>query len=610
MPLNHRIRNQAGMIMIKPSPVEASTQLDLSHGTALPSRRPLLRALSIVISAVILAACTAQPVRDRYTVEDGFSGRPDAEQMAAEQSERARERQARLRALLESQADMPPPIVAEPPAYNPLDEITVDLVVENAELQFILRALATQSGLNLVIHPNLIGTPYRMSLEFRNVSASKVLRQVARIADIDITLEDNTLIANPMQERVFQLGFMESNTSNSFSAGGDVLGGGNRSGSGGASGGASGSGRQIQGEFTYSGSSMPNSNAYDQLENMLVTLIGRTGSSQPANLDSASSIEEIGRMSRLGSAIRQDMPAYSLNRVTGTLYVRAKPSVMSTVTELIDTYEAILGGQVLIDAQIIEVKLDEAFRFGVDWTVLRENMATAFTDGVRAVTPLEGEFGELAQGSRGLTISASGLGGAGGPSFSVNRVHSHLAVAVDAMQRFGDVSVLSNPTLRSKHGQPAIISVGTSSTFVADTRVVTSAGNTGSAFSSQEIRTSQVFDGLMIGVVPFIDSSGNISLSVHPVQSKVDPNSLALINTGGDTRVTLPTVELKSMVTQLTMRSGDAVILGGLIDQADSRRSTEVPAIGRVPLIGNLFRQRGNEESLRELILVLRVELL
>lgn len=582
----------------------------LTNRSSLARTKRLPQSLALLALAVILAGCTAQPVRDRYSIERSFDERPSGEEMAAEQSAVARERQARLRELLETQAAPPAPMMVAPPTYNPLDEIRVDLVVENAELQFILRALASQAGLNLVIHPNLIGTPYRISLEFRDVSASTVLRQVSRIADIDVVLEDNTLVANPMQERVFQLGFMESQTNNSFSAGGDVLGGGNRSGGSGGAGASAGSGRQIQGEFTYSGSSMPNSNAYDQLEDMLVTLIGRSGGAQPANLGSASTIEEIGRMSRLGSAIRQDMPAYSLNRVTGTLYVRAKPSVMTTVSDLIDTYEAILGGQVLIDAQIIEIKLDNQFRFGVDWTILRDNMATAFTDGVRSVTPLDGEFGDLGQGSRGLAISASGLGGGAGPSFSVNRVHSHLAVAVDAMQRFGDVSVLSNPTLRSKHGQPAIISVGTSSTFVADTRVVTSAGNTGGAFSSQEIRTSQVFDGLMIGVVPFIDRDGNISLSVHPVQSKVDPNSLALINTGGDTRVTLPIVELKSMVTQLTMRSGDAVILGGLIDQADSRRSSEVPGFGRVPVLGNLFRQRGNEESLRELILVLRVELL
>jgi type II secretory pathway component GspD/PulD (secretin) len=124
------------------------------------------------------------------------------------------------------------------------------------------------------------------------------------------------------------------------------------------------------------------------------------------------------------------------------------------------------------------------------------------------------------------------------------------------------------------------------------------------------VQTSQVFDGLMIGVVPFIDIDGNISLSVHPVQSKVDPLSLQLVSAGGDTRITLPVVDLKSMVTQLKVRSGDAVILGGLIDQTDARSSVEVPALGRIPILGNLFRQRANEDSVRELVLVLKVTLL
>jgi len=574
---------------------------------AMKSIKNTVRAAGLVASAVALVACTAQPVRDRYDAEEREYIRPDAEQIAADQSNMARERQERLRELLEQQGPAPAIAPAVPPQYNPLDETFVDLVVENGELQFILRALASQAGLNLVIHPNLIGTPYRISLEFRDVTASQVLRQVARIADIDAQVDGNTLIVNPMQERVFQLGFMESSTSNSFSAGGDVLGGGNRGSSGGGSG--SSSGRQIQGEFTYSGNNMPNSNPYDQLENMLTTLIGRTGNAMQANLTSASSIEEIGMMSRLGSAIRDDMPTYSLNRITGTLYVRAKPSAMASVTELIETYEAILGGQVLIDAQIIEVKLDDAFRFGVDWNHLRSNMATAFTDGSRVVSPIAGEFGELGQGGRGITISGTAMGG-GTPTASINRVGSSLALAVEMMQRYGDVSVLSNPTIRSKHGQPAIISVGTSSTYVSDTRVVTTAGGIGTGFSSQEIQTSQVFDGLMIGVVPFIDTHGNISLSVHPVQSKVDPGSLQLVNAGGDTRVTLPVVELKSMVTQLKVRSGDAVILGGLIDQADVRSTAEVPGVGRIPIVGNLFRQRANEDSLRELVLVLRVEIL
>src|SRR5690554_6728518 len=327
---------------------------------------------------------------------------------------------------------------------------------------------------------------------------------------------------------------MESSTENNFSAGGDVLGGrGSRgSGSGGMTGGGTGAGsRQIQGQFTYSGTNMPNSNAYDELESMLNILVGQPASgNQVGGITGAGSIEEIGRLSRLDAAIRSDLPTYSLNRATGTLYVRAKPSVIRSVTELIETYDKIMANQILIDAQLVEVKLSDAFRWGIDWSSLRDNMATVFGSGSPVVSGVTGEFGGLTQGARTITIPGGALGGDLTPSLSYNRVNSDVSIALDLMQRYGDVTVLSNPTLRSKHGQAAIISVGTSTTYVSDTRVVaTGAGNT--AITSQEVQTSQVFDGLMIGVVPFIDSRGNITLSVHPVQSKVDPSSLQLVDT-------------------------------------------------------------------------------
>ena len=562
------------------------------------------RLVGLAVTMVALAACTAQPIRERHDPDTLDYDRPNAEQIAADNSNLARERQERLRDLLEHEGEprSMPPVPA--PAYNPLDEVDVDLVVENAELQYILRALASQAGLNLVIHPNLIGTPYRISLEFQNVRAAEVLRQVARIADVHAEVEGNTLVVNPMQERTFQLGFMESNTQNNFSAGGDVLGG---RGQGGGS--NSSSNRQIQGEFTYSGNNMPNSNPYDQLEAMLENLVGQSRSSQIQSLSGATTIEEIGRMSRLGSAIRSDQPAYSLNRMTGTLYVRAKPSTMNSVTQLINNYETIMGSQVLIDAQLIEVKLDDAFRFGVDWTSLRDQMAGAFSDSSRVISGATSTFGDLGQGDRTITITGNEAGGTD-PTTSLSRVSTDLAVAVEMMQTYGDVSVLSNPTLRSKHGQPAIISVGTSSTYISDTRVVTSGGGVNNSFASQEVQTSQVFDGLMIGVVPFIDTNGEISLSVHPVQSKVEPGSLQLVSAGGDSRISLPVVDLKSMVTQLKVRSGDAVIMGGLIDQSDARNRAEVPLLGRLPVLGNLFAQRSNADSLRELVLVLQVTLL
>jgi MSHA type pilus biogenesis protein MshL len=282
---------------------------------------------------------------------------------------------------------------------------------------------------------------------------------------------------------------------------------------------------------------------------------------------------------------------------------------MNAVKKIVDNYETILGGQILIDAQIIEVALTDQFQFGVDWSSVRDNVALVLSPGQRTISSLTSNFGDLSQnqGTRSFTISPSVVGGAVDNLFSAQGVSDELAATISMMQGYGDVSVLSNPTIRSKHGQPAIISVGTSTSYISNTRVVINGGTGGGSVTSQEIETAQVFDGLMIGVVPFIDSKGGISLSVHPVQSKVNPNSLALVDAGGTSRVTLPVVNLKSLVTQLKVKSGDVVILGGLIDQVDDRQESGVPGLSSLPFIGNLFKKRANINRVRELVILMKV---
>jgi len=563
------------------------------------SKKKTVATLCVVGIYVVLSGCTMNAPRDRG---DSLQGKEnstdmDANAIAAKQSQTAMKRMKALIASLEKKA-APKPEDAVAPTYNPLEELKVSLVVENAELQYILKALADQTHMNLLIHPNLIGNSYKVSVDFRDVPAMTVFRELMRIADVSGKIEGNTLIVNPMEERHYQLGFMETAMSNNFSSGGDVLGGSN-SGSGGDN--------KIKGEFSLSGSNMPTSNPYDELEKTLDILVGKPESTDTGNeVSRASSMAEIGSLSRLGSAIRSDMPLYTLNRMTGVLYVRAKPSVMRAIDKIIKNYETILGSQILIDAQIIEINLKDAFRMGVDWSSLRDNMAASLSTGQRTLSSVSTVAGSMGQGTRTFTISTPTIGGNTTPELALHYADKTFAAAVDMMQQYGDVTVLSNPTLRSKHGQPAILSAGTSTAYISNTRVVTN-GTGGTAVTSQEVQTDQVFDGLMMGVVPFIDSKGGISLSIHPVQSKVNPDSLALVDAGGTSRVTLPVVELKSMVTQVKVHSGDIVVLGGLIDQNDVRGEAGVPGLGSVPLLGHLFKQSSNSSNLRELVILMRV---
>ena len=196
-----------------------------------------------------------EPVRDRHDDEEKL----DANAIVKAQSDRAA---ARMEALIRSLEASNQVIVEEElviPEFNPLDEVKISLVVEGGELQYILKAFADQTKMNLLIHPNLIGNSYRVSVDFRDVPASEVFRQLTRIADIYGSVEGNTLIVNPLEERHYNLSFMESQIENSFATGGDVLGGGG-SGGGGSGTGGSGGGNQIKGDFTMSGTSKHNSN--------------------------------------------------------------------------------------------------------------------------------------------------------------------------------------------------------------------------------------------------------------------------------------------------------------------------------------------------------------
>ena len=87
------------------------------------------------------------------------------------------------------------------------------------------------------------------------------------------------------------------------------------------------------------------------------------------------------------------------------------------------------------------------------------------------------------------------------------------------------------------------------------------------------------------------------------MQTEVDPASLALIDVGGNNRVTLPVVNYKGITTTLNLQSGDTVLLGGLIKQTDDESQGGVPGLSRIPFVGALFGRR-NQSSIREELLV------
>lgn len=498
-----------------------------------------------------------------------------------------------------------PPIAPVQPTYDPLEGVRVTLDVEDASVHHVLRALANQVNMDLVVHPNLVEVPNRISVHFTNADASRVFREVLRISDVAGTVDNGMLIVNPMEERVFHLDFMESTTTMNLSAGGDVLG---------ASQGASGTGgaavvtnNALAGNFRIDGSSAQNVNPYDALEDMLSRLIGSQAPILSSGVDAASSVEEVSALATVETARRSDTPVYSLNRITGTLYVRTKPSVMNTISNLIDRYREVLSRQILIEAQVLEITLSDSFSYGVDWSFLQDRVASGFGATGAEIGGVESTSPNLTQNAgRSVTIPGRTLEALGDSFLGLSYFGDEFSLSIDLLQKFGDVMVLSNPTLRTKHGQPALISVGRSSTFVSETGSTVVPSGVGSTIT-QDVQTSSVFDGLMVGLQPFIADDGQISMIVHPIQSNVDEESLVLVDVGGQSRISLPQVDLKELSTTIRLRDGDLIMLGGLIDSDRSKADDNVPGISRIPIFGKLFESTNKRKATRELVIVLKV---
>ncbi len=551
---------------------------------------------------IFLAGCTTTPSRDLKV--------PALDQATNQITERSKVFLALQEALRENLEETSKAPALEPvvPEYDPLADVKVTLNVDNGDIQFVLQALTDQAGVNLLIHPTLVQSPHNISVHFTDVSASTVLKQVMRLADLAGKVKDNVLVVKPLEERIFHMDFLEMEQTTRFSAGGDVLG---STGVNGLSntGDTSIGSSALTGEFKVEGSSRTEINPYEQLTEMLDILVGRSDNAAFNGVSGAGSVAEVGALSQVSTAKQSDTPLYSLNRMTGTLYVQAKPSVMETVAKLVNRYKEVLGRQIVIEAQIMEVALSDDFQYGIDWAHLNHEVATAFGPTGSQIGGVETTFptGENEHVGRSLTIPGQVLSALGQSFGSVSYIASEFAATITLLQGFGDVTVLSNPTIRSKHGQPAIMSVGTSTSYIAQSGSVALSG-VGTTVT-QNLQTSSVFDGLVLGVVPFIADGGSISLSIHPIQSNVDPASLNLV-TIGNTAITLPRVALKEISTLLKMQDGDVVILGGLIDQAGADIEEQVPGFGRIPLLGYLFKKKQNNNRVRELVVVLKATII
>jgi MSHA type pilus biogenesis protein MshL len=539
-------------------------------GTRIPRRGRARRALGLAATALlallagaVLLSCARRDktrMDETYQYESLYNATERENELLAKMRERER------RGLQQPAPEEPTALEPMVPTYNPLEEETIYITMRDKPLHDVLFVVARTAGLNLVIEPG-ISLDNRVTISFEAAKCSTVVETLLKAYDLAWEVRDNVLYVERFSERTFDLGFINSSTSVSMSAGGDIFGAA-----------LSGSGSNLSSSFalnnSYSGGVEAES-LYGRLSQTVAQILGA----------------EAGADAETGEY-------FSLDPVSGTLKVRSTPRRIRAVSSVVADLKRKLARQVVIDARILEVRLSEDFQLGVDWSYVTQRLIDGELTNI--------SFGHTAgSGLEEITISQQGISADTGADTTSSQA---LSTTINALETFGSVRSLSNPHVRTRHGQPTLLTSGTSYRYVSE---ITRDEEEEGGDTSFTINTATAFDGIMLGVIPFINEDGTVDIQVFPIQSNVDETSLDPVEVVAQTgeKISLVRTEVKNVATNVRVRDNSVIILGGLIDKGVNNTDSQVPGAGDVPFLGWLFKQRNDSEEIRELVIIMNIRI-
>jgi len=292
------------------------------------------------------------------------------------------------------------------------------------------------------------------------------------------------------------------------------------------------------------------------------------------------------------------------NPESGILTVSATQAQHRDIRKLIDRVQESSDRQVLVEATIVEVRLSQEFRAGVDWA-------------------------RIADGSKGITFRQDLIGDnfADLPSFLMNytnpdSVIGSIAATVELLEQFGDAKILSSPKIMVLNNQNAVLKVVDN--IVYFTIEIEDERNTegvviGRTFES-DVHTVPV--GLIMTVTPQISEGGKIIMNVRPTISRViefvnDPavsiasaNAIASTPIGGTApepvESPVPVVQVREFESMLRVNSGQTAVLGGLMQDTHDENSDGLPGSSKLGTLGNIFKYQQKEFNKTELVIFLR----
>ena len=521
--------------------------------------------------------------------------------------------------------EIPEPVRAAPlltkpkPAARPE---TYSVVVNNVKVQELLFALARDAKLNIDIHSGIVGS---VTLNAIDQTLPQLLTRISKQVDMRFELDGPNLIVMPDTPylRVYRVDYvnMQRDTTNTVGTSTQVT-----SPSAGGGGGAGGAGGN---QSTTSIRSTAINHFWETLVKNVQDILHETDKILPAagqlapqavaaappppspagQAPNAAGAIPATAAAQQGASFREAASVIA-NAESGVLSIRATSRQHEKIQEFLDQVLANAKRQVLIEATIAEVQLNNQYQQGIDWSLFRRANPN-FPDSTSF---------NFTQGISGTT-TASPTGSIFTLGLSTNLYNNNLTAAVRLLDSFGNVRVLSSPRLTVINNQTAILKVVDNQVYFT-IQAQTSQNQTGST-TTFTTTPNVVAVGFIMNVTPQISDLESVLLNVRPSISRIvgnvpDPNptlaapcgSSSAGTTGGSAcgpiTSNIPVIQTREMESLIKVDSGQIAVMGGLIQDRVNDLEDTLPGMNQLPGVGRLFENRNLTNTKTELVVFIR----
>jgi general secretion pathway protein D len=499
----------------------------------------------------------------------------------------------------------PPSPTARPETYS--------VVVNNVRVQDLLFALARDARLNVDIHPGVVGS---VTINAIDQTLPQMLARIAKQVDMRYEIDGQTLtiMRDTPYLRIYRVDYInmirdsksEANLTTQVS--GAVTGG---AGTGGGALAATGN------NSTSTVKSTSVSKFWDSLVGNIRDLLRETDKIIPVTSAApvppppaqagAPGVPAAAQQVQPVSEFREAASVIA-NYETGIISIRATSRQHEKVQEFLDHVRASAKRQVLIEATVVEVQLNNSFQRGIDWQrFILGSQGVGFSQ-----SPPTGGPAPIVTPSSNI-ISFQWLGG-----------WVNIAGSLKLLETFGNVRVLSSPKLSVLNNQTASLKVVNNLVYFTVTANTVAAANSPSV-TTFNTTVNSVPVGFIMTVTPQISENDSVLLNVRPTISRslttVDDPNPSLANPCGTNNISstgtftcsippikspIPVIQTREIESLMRLQSGQTAVLGGLMEDLVADTQDAIPGASQVPGVGSLLSQRSASNTKSELVIFLR----